>query len=62
MCVDLTSARYPQCLPMTSMMNDLWWEEAVGMMQSTASMIRCKAESVPMVMSVPQKSEKRKAE
>ena len=35
-----TMARYPQCLPMTSMMNVLWWECAVGMMQSTASMIR----------------------
>lgn len=31
----------------------LW---AVVMMASTTSIIRCKAESVPMVMSVPQKS------
>ena len=51
-----TRARYPQCLPMTSMINVRRWDDAVVSMQSTASMIRCKAESVPMVMSVPQKS------
>ncbi len=51
-----TSARYPQCLPMTSMMKVLWCDEAVGMMASTASTILCRALSVPIVMSVPQKS------
>ena len=38
------------------MMNVLWWDEAVGRMASTASTMRCSAESVPIVMSVPQKS------
>lgn len=47
---------YPQCLPMTSIINVLWWEYAVLTMASMASMMRCRAESVPIVMSVPQKS------
>uniref|UniRef100_A0A6B0UW14 Putative secreted protein n=1 Tax=Ixodes ricinus TaxID=34613 RepID=A0A6B0UW14_IXORI len=51
-----TMARYPQCLPITSRMKVLWWLEAVVTMASMASMMRCNAESVPMVMSVPQKS------
>lgn len=38
------------------MMKVLWWLKAVGMMASTASIIRWRAESVPMVISVPQKS------
>ena len=38
------------------MMKVLWCDEAVGRMASTASTMRCSAESVPMVMSVPQKS------
>ena len=38
------------------MMNVLWCDEAVGRMASTASTMRCSAESVPIVMSVPQKS------
>ena len=37
-------------------MNVLWCDEAVGRMASTASTMRCSAESVPIVMSVPQKS------
>lgn len=40
----------PHCLPPSP---HLW---AVVVMASTISMIRCRAESVPMVISVPQKS------
>lgn len=47
---------HPQCRPITSIMNVLWCEYAVLTMASMASMIRCNAESVPIVMSVPQKS------
>lgn len=53
---DKEERTYPQCRPITSMMNVLWWEYAVLTIASIASMIRCRAESVPMVMSVPQKS------
>jgi hypothetical protein len=49
-------ATYPQCLPITSIINVRWCEYAVETIASIASMIRCRAESVPMVMSVPQKS------
>lgn len=42
---------HPVCLPCS--LTHLW---AVVMMASTTSMILCSAESVPMVMSVPQKS------
>lgn len=79
----LNKSTDPQCLPITSRINVLWWlrvEEyghitadvcfsfsqlchggwgdlcAVVVMASTTSMMRCRAESVPMVMSVPQKS------
>lgn len=81
--VFLNKSTDPQCLPITSRINVLWWlrvEEygyitadvcfsftqwchggwgdlcAVVVMASTTSMMRCRAESVPMVMSVPQKS------
>ena len=54
--IPATRARYPQWRPITSMMKVRWWESAVGLMASTASMMRCRAESVPIVMSVPQKS------
>lgn len=46
----------PQWRPITSIMNVRWCEYAVLTMASMASIMRCKAESVPMVMSVPQKS------
>lgn len=51
-----TRARYPQCRPITSRTKVLWWLWAVVVMASMTSMMRCRAESVPMVMSVPQKS------
>jgi len=51
-----TISTYPQCLPITSIMNVRWWEYAVEAIASIASVMRCKAESVPIVMSVPQKS------
>lgn len=41
---------------MTSMINVLWCEYAVLTMASMAPIMRCNAESVPMVISVPQKS------
>lgn len=47
---------YPQWRPITSMINVRWCEYAVLTMASMASMIRCRAESVPIVISVPQKS------
>lgn len=47
---------YPQCLPITSNTKHLWWLAAVVLMASTASIILCRAVSVPIVMSVPQKS------
>ncbi len=52
----ITRAKYPQCLPITSKMNVLRWDESIGAMLSTVEIILCKAVSVPMVMSVPQKS------
>ena len=51
-----TISTYPQCLPITSIINVRWWEYAVEAIASIASVMRCKAESVPIVMSVPQKS------
>lgn len=47
---------YPQCRPITSRMKVRWCEYAVDTIASIASCIRCNAESVPIVMSVPQKS------
>lgn len=47
---------HPQWRPITSIINVRWCEYAVLTMASIASIMRCRAESVPMVMSVPQKS------
>lgn len=54
--IEINFLTYPQCLPMTSIINVRWCEYAVLTIASIASMIRCSAESVPIVMSVPQKS------
>ena len=47
---------YPQWRPITSMTKHLWWLDAVVTIAATASMILCNAVSVPIVISVPQKS------
>jgi hypothetical protein len=49
-------ARYPQWRPITSTTNVRWWLAAVEAIASTASVIRCSAVSVPIVMSVPDMS------
>ena len=51
-----TRARYPQWRPITSSTKQRWWLCAVGMIASATSRMRWSAESVPIVMSVPQKS------
>ena len=50
------SYTHPQCRPITSRTKHLWWLVPVVLIASTASMILCSAVSVPIVMSVPQKS------
>lgn len=47
---------HPHERPITSIMNVLWWEDAVLTIESIASRIRWSAESAPIVMSVPLKS------
>lgn len=47
---------YPQWRPITSRMNVLWWEDAVDTIASMDSLILCRAESAPTVMSAPEKS------
>lgn len=46
------SASHPQCLPMTSTTKAREWLDAVELIASTASQIRCSAVDAPMVMSV----------
>lgn len=54
--LSIIAVTYPQWRPITSIINVLWWEYAVLTMASILSMILWRAESVPIVMSVPQKS------